>query len=156
MPKKPYIIITIISLLLIIITFSIIYIKDKKIDKFYLDDTYYNQGKFIKINHKTFNDLDKSTYILYTYNNYCNFSVPCENIFKEFMQKYKIDFIDIPYAEYKQTKLHSKIKYAPSIIIVKKGRVIAYLDANKDEDIDKYQDESKFELWLDKYIYFTK
>lgn len=154
--KRINIIIITISIILIIITFSLIGIKKRNTNKFYLDDVYYNQGEYIKINHENFKSLKNSSYILYTYNNYCNFSVPCENIFKTFMQKYNIDIIDIPYAEYKQTKLYSKVKYAPTIIIINKGKVIAYLDANKDEDIDKYQDEIKFELWLDKYIYFTK
>ena len=156
MSKKAYIITIIISIILIIITFSIIITKNRHIKKFYLDNVYYNQGEFIKIKYENFKKLEKSNYILYTYNNYCNFSVPCENIFKEFMQKYHIDFIDMPYNEYKKTELQKIVKYAPSIIIVKKGKVVAYLDANKNEDIEKYQDENEFEQWLNQYIYFSK
>ena len=54
----------------------------------------------------------------------------------------------------KKTYLYKKVKYAPSVIIVKKQKIIAYLDAEKDEDMDKYQDEKEFEKWLKKYIIF--
>ena len=47
------------------------------------------------------------------------------------------------------------MKYAPSIIIVKDKEIVSYLDANSDEDLDKYQDEEAFESYLNKYIYFN-
>ena len=39
-----------------------------------------------------------------------------------------------------------------------KGKIfsVMYLDANKKEDLDRYQDTSSFESWLDKYIYLSK
>ena len=50
---------------------------------------------------------------------------------------------------------YDKVLYAPSLIIIKKGEIIDYLDANSDEDLDKYQDVKKLELWLDNYINFS-
>ena len=72
------------------------------------------------------------------------------------MTKYSIDFIKIPFDKFKETYLYDEVKYAPSIIVVSDRKVITYLDANKDEDLDKYQDEKAFEKWLNNYIYFTK
>ena len=105
----------------------------KKQEKLTLTEKYYNEGNFITVN--TLDNLEKETYILYTYNNYCTFEIPCDKIFKEYMEKYKIDFISMPFKEFKNTKYYNKVKYAPSIIIIKQGKIISYLNANKNEDI---------------------
>lgn len=122
--------------------------------KFYLDNKYYNKGEYIKVES---NDITKKgKYIIFTYNNYCSLEVPCEDIFKEFMKEYKIDFLSIPFEDFKDTYLYNKVKYGPSIIIVNNGNIIAYLDSNKDEDIEKYQDVDKFTDWISKYVYLEK
>ena len=125
--------------------------KEKQIERFHLNNKYYNEGKFITI--KNLDDLKNDTYVLYTYNNYCTFKIPCENIFKEYMEKYKIDFYGIPFEQFKKTSFYREVRYAPSIILVKDGKIIEYLDANKDKDLDKYQDSKKFEEWINNYIY---
>ncbi len=55
--------------------------------------------------------------------------------------------------EMKESYLYKKVKYAPSVIIIKKGKIIAYLDADKNADLDKYQNEKVFEKWIKNYIY---
>lgn len=72
------------------------------------------------------------------------------------MDKYKIDFLSIPFEEFKETNLYKEVKYAPSIIIVNKNKVMGYLDANSDSDISKYQDVYEFEEWLSKFINFNR
>ena len=58
--------------------------------------------------------------------------------------------------EYKKTSYFNEVRYAPSIIVISKGKVLAYLDANKDEDLNKYQDSDEFESWLSEHIYLEK
>ena len=120
--------------------------------KFFLDEQYYNQGTFIEITSKDFESLDSQNYVLFTYNNYCTFSVPCDEIFKEFMEKFDIDFLSMPYEEFKETELHKIVEFAPSVIIVKNWKIIDYLDPEKDKYLDMYQDEWEFEKWILKYI----
>lgn len=136
-------------IVVIIITLTLILILNP--NKIYLTDKYYNEGKFIE--NVDVSKVKEENYILYTYNPYCSFETPCEEIFKSFMEKNKIDIISVPFSNFKETYLYSKIKYAPSIIIVKKGEVAAYLDANSDKDTQKYQDEKAFETWIKKYVY---
>ena len=54
---------------------------------------------------------------------------------------------------YKKTNYYKKVKYAPTIIIINKGKVVAYLDANSNSDLNKYQDIKEFEQWISNYIY---
>lgn len=123
-------------------------------EKFYLTEKYYNDGSFIEI--KNVENIKKESYLLYTYNNYCSLQIPCEEIFKSAMEEYKIDMLSIPFDDFKSTYLYEEVKYAPSIVIVKKGKIVTYLDANSDSDLDKYQDLEAFKKWLETYIYITK
>ena len=128
---------------------------DNKI-RFYLSDKYYHTGEFVKVDNKSLEKLNKENFILFTYNPYCNLPISCEKIFEEFMKKYNIDFISIPFSNFKETSYYDNVKYAPSVMIIKEGEVIDYLDANDDKDLQKYQDEKEFEKWLDSYVYFGK
>ena len=138
------------KVVLFIITLLIITGCNKNIEKIHLSDKYYNEGNYINI--KNLDGLEKDSYVIYTYNNYCSFKIPCEKVFKEYMEKYKIDFYSMPFEYFKKTSLYRKVKFGPSVVIVKEGKVIAYLDADKNEDLEKYQDSKKFEEWINKYI----
>ena len=127
-----------------------------KTEKFYLNDEYYNKGDYISLDSSTLESIKDNSMIIYTYNNFCNLPIHCENIFKEVMNKYKIDFISIPFAEFKKTSFYKDVSYAPSIVIVNNGKVVNYLKADSDNDYDKYQKSDVFEKWLNDYIYFSK
>lgn len=124
--------------------------------KFYLDEQYYNQGIFIEITSNDFENLDSQNYVLFTYNNYCAFSVPCDEIFQSFMSENKIDFLSISYEEFKKTKLHETVNFAPSVIIVRNWKVVDYLDSEKDKYLDMYQNVEKFWSWIKKYVNISK
>ena len=81
-----------------------------KRDIFYLSDKYYNMGNYIDISSEDLKKLDNESYILYTYNNFCNLPIHCQNIFKNVMDKYKIDVLSIPFEEFKKTDFYPKIK----------------------------------------------
>ena len=147
-----------ISIVLFLIIFLLVGCTSSKQEgsKFYLSNRYYNKGEYIDITKKQLKRLKHKNYILFTYNNYCTMATPCENVFKEFMNKYKIDIVSIPYEEFKDTEFSKTVKYAPSVIIVKNGEIISYLDAESDEDLPKYQNEEEFENWIKKYVYVKK
>ena len=141
--------------LILIVVLVIIFYPDTKA-RFYLDNKYYNdvegaEGNFIEVN-----TLPKGTYLVYVYANVCIFPSPCDEVFKEVMDKYGIDMLEISYDDLKKTKYHDKVLYAPSVMIIYKGTLKAYLDAESDEDLEKYQDASKFEEWLEQYVILEK
>ena len=143
--------------LIILVILGIIAISFHATKKFYLDKEYYNDKGLTEIEYAEVKSLldNKKTFILFVYNNFCQFSVPCENIFKETAIKNGIEIKQIPFQEFKKVDLYKKVKYSPSIIIIKNGKIVDYLNASKDEDIDKYQDSNEFESWLKKYVLFT-
>ena len=136
----------------ILIFITIIILTGCSNNTIYLEDNLYNNNEFISIDSTSINNKLDTTYLLYTYNNYCSMKIPCENIFKSVMEEYNISMYSIPYKDFKDTYLHDTVKYAPSVIIVDKGEIISYLDPNSDEDYDRYQDTNSFTKWLKKYI----
>ncbi len=130
--------------------------QEEKIEKFGLTDKYYGNGEFVKVDASALNELDKESFLLYTYNNFCIFKIPCDEIFQEAMTEKKIDIISIPFSEFKQTKYYKTVKLAPSVMIIKNGEIVKFLDAESDEDFNRYQDKDEFIKWLDKYIYLEK
>lgn len=130
--------------------------KEETTGKIVLESKYYGDSKLIEIDSDLFKKISNENYILYIYNNYCNLEVPCENIFKDYMDKYKISFLSMPFEEFKNTKFYKTIKYAPSVIIVRNGDIVSYLKSDSDEDLDKYQDVNEFSKWINSYISTTK
>ncbi len=155
--NKKLIIIMIILVVLIGIGSSIMYIYRDK-EKFYLEDTYYNKGGLKDTTIKEVNNLikNKKSFILFTYNDFCSFSVPCDSVFEESSNKMNIEILQIPYRDFKKTVLNKKLEYGPSVLIINKGKIVKYLDAEKDNDKELYQDTKKFNSWLQKYIYTQK
>ena len=121
--------------------------------KFYLDDEFYGSGEMIEITAEEFADLDNENYVLFTFNNFCAMAIPCEEIFDEFIEKNDVTFLSMKFDEFKKTSLHSTVKFAPSVIVVKWWNIVAYLDSEKDEDLVRYQDVEEFGKWITKYVY---
>lgn len=152
--KKGIIITSTIALVLIITICLFVFKKDDDVTKINLSKEYYNNGEFIKSSYEEVEKLldNKKSFLVYTYNNFCSFEVPCEEIFKVPLSKYKIDIIDLPIKEFRKTRLFNTVKFAPSVVIIKNGEILAYLDADSDDDFSKYQDTDEFEKWLIKYV----
>ena len=98
MNKK--IIISAIILTIIIVVPAILMMN--KYEKFYIEDKYYTNGEFIKIDSNELNQLidSKESFLLYTYNDYCSLKIPCDDIFKEVMEENNISMYSIRYEEF--------------------------------------------------------
>lgn len=123
--------------------------------KFSIEKEYYKESKFINANNEDIEKLkeNKKSFIVFTYNNYCLLEVPCDEIFKKVMDKYSLSFLYLPYEEMKNTFIYNEVKIAPSVILIKEGKIVAYLDAESDEDLPKYQDADEFDKWLNSFIF---
>ena len=139
---------------IILIPLSLLFITNLTKQKFTLESKYYNTGKFIDINGANLNELlnNKENFILFTYNNFCTFKVSCDEIFNESIKELNITILKIPFDEFKTTYLYNEVNYAPSVILIKEGKIIKYLNPEKHEDVPKYQDKKEFTSWIKEYI----
>ena len=65
---------------------------------------------------------------------------------------YVLHDITLTFENLKSTSIYDTVKLAPSFVIIKDGKIIDYLKADDDDDLDKYQDVDAFKSWLNKYI----
>ena len=61
---------------------------------------------------------------------------------------YEINFKDI-----NNTQIDDYVKYSPSLVIYDKGKLIAYMDANSDDDLQYYKSVDGIKNWVSKYVY---
>ena len=158
MNKNKIILIVVILLVLIIIGILLFVNSSKKIEKFYLDDEYYNELGLVTVEKDDLEKLlsEKKNFLLFIYNDVCSFKIPCDTIYDKVAKDNKFEILQMNFREFKDTSLYGKVKYAPSVIVIKDGKIVDFLDAESDEDLDRYQDGDKFLEWLSSYIYLNK
>jgi len=153
-----YKIFIIITALLITVGITFVIYKKNNNKPFYLNEKYYNQNDFIEVSTKDVNKLieNKSSFVICDYNNFCNFKKPCESIFKEFISTNKVGILKMKFEDFKNTDLYNEVKLAPTVMIIKDGKIIDYLQSDSNEDTNRYQDIKSFEKWIKKYIILKK
>ena len=145
-------------LILIICTISLVLFIKNKDNKFYLDKEYYDN---IGLSDTSIDEVEKlienkKSFILFTYNDFCNFSIPCDSVFEKAAKANNIKILQIPFKNFKKSSLYKTVKYAPSLIIIHDGKIIDFLDANSDDDYNLYQKEEEVSKWFKKYIKFKE
>lgn len=152
MKKKIIIYLSILFVLIITTVTSLITNKSEK--KFYLEDSYYETNNMTEIKIDELNQLidDKKSFAVFIYQPMCVTSSDFENILSEYLEENHISIYKIAFSNIKNTDIGKSVKYYPSFIIYNKGRMIDFLEANKDEDVDFYTSKEGFEKWFTSYI----
>lgn len=144
--------------LILICTIFIGCAKKEETTTFYLDDEYYNLADYVSVSSDELNDMikDKKSFALFVYQDLCVNSYNFETMLNEFSNENHINFVKIKFNEIEDTILASKIKYYPSLVIFKKGKIIDYLDANENSDTNKFKNKDDFTTWFKKYVKFKE
>ncbi len=53
---------------------------------------------------------------------------------------------------FKNTRLYEIVKYAPAVVIVDKGKILAYTDKESDDFIKIYENKKDFYNWIKEYV----
>ncbi len=119
---------------------------------FYLDDKYYGNNEIYEIGIEEFNNLisNKESFGIFVYQPACTTSAEFEQVLYDFFKQnnmsiYKIKFSDI----YEHTDF---LKFYPSFIIYRNGKMVDFLEADKDKDLKYYQSVNGFSEWFTKYV----
>lgn len=151
--KKKVLVITTIIVVIIVVAVTGICIFNKK-NKFYLNDKYYANPIAIE------NDLDdvekliknKESFLLFIYQPLCTTSYGLSQILNKYSREKGITYYTIAYSKIKDSDTFNYIKYYPSFVIFHKGKMVDFLDAESDEDTEKFKDEKVFSEWLESYV----
>ncbi len=146
-------------IILVIIAGIIVIIKRNVIEKtgnvmFYLEDKYYGTSVFNEINANELTDLieNKESFAIFIHQPFCSTSYEFNKILVKFAEENKISFYKINFEDMKQTDMYEDVKYYPSFAIYKEGTLIDFLDAESDEDLNRYKNKEEFEKWFNSYI----
>lgn len=126
----------------------------KKEKPFYLEDTYYGTNAMIEIKMDELNELinNKKSFVVFIYQPMCITSSDFENVLSSFLEEKQISIYKIAYSNIKDTKIGKTIKYYPSFIIYHNGKIVDFLEANKEEDVEYYTSKEGFKSWFLKYV----
>ena len=113
---------------------------DNKNKTFSLSEEYYKTNSFDELDKESFNELidKKKSFAIFIYQPLCTTSYEFNKILTEFAEDYQISFYKMSFANMKNTNLNDSIKYYPSLAIFHEGKLIDYLDANDDDDIEGF------------------
>ena len=149
MNKKKLLLVISVLILLSIIIFITFKVLNRN---FYLDDKYYGNNEIYEIGIEEFNNLisNKESFGIFVYQPACTTSAEFEQVLYDFFKQnnmsiYKIKFSDI----YEHTDF---LEFYPSFIIYKNGKMVDFLEADKDKDLKYYQSVDGFSEWFTKYV----
>ena len=158
--KKKCLLLLIIPIVIVITVLAVFFInKDTNTHElFHVNDRYYNSNRIVEITKEDLikKENNKESFLLFIYQPMCFASDKFNIILYDFVKKYDLSFLKIQFSEIEETELETCIKYYPSISIYKDGKVVAYLDANEDEDTKYYKSVNDFKSWLEQFIYIKK
>ena len=122
--------------------------------KFYLEDSYYNDGSINIIDDDKFNNLvkKKESFAIFIYEPSCITSNNFNEVLKEFSNKYNITIYALSYKDMKNTILKDDIKFYPSLALYNDGKLIDFLDAQDDNDTNAYKDVDGLSVWFFSFV----
>lgn len=149
-----------IIILIVIIVFLIVVIIERNFVQktsdfmFYLEEKYYGNSVFNEINSYKLNDLinDKESFAIFIHQPFCSTSYEFNKILTMFTEENKISFYKISFDEMKKTVMYENIKYYPSFAIYNNGKLVDFLEADSNEDLNCYKDMKEFKNWFSSYI----
>ncbi len=94
----------------------------------------------------------KKSFLLFVDQGGCTTADTLREFIAEYAEESVIRFYRMMFSDMKETILHEQIKYDPSIAIIDKGKAKAWLKADSNEDVERYNDYEAFKNWLEKYI----
>lgn len=124
---------------------------------FALESSYYEKGEVLELNLKEYKQLieEEKNFLLFLYQPQCTTSTTFQEVVEKFSQENQITIYRMLFSTMKKTNLEEKIQYYPSFVIFHEGSVVDYLEADKEEDKERYQKVEALSQWLQEYIHLT-
>ena len=123
---------------------------------FRLDDEYYAASEYIDINKDEYEQLisNKKTFIVMIDKPGCITTPAMRENMANFPDDMQFKYYRIIWDDVKESSLHEYVKFTPSVAIIRKGEVKAWLQADRDEDTKYFNDGEALKEWIKKYILF--
>lgn len=90
----------------------------------------------------------KKSFILLVDQGGCTTAERLKGYMRDFMKEAGAKAYRMMFSEVKNSSLHEKVKYYPSVVVISRGEVIGFLRADSDEDAKMYNDYEEFKGWM--------
>ena len=123
-------------------------------ERFRLSDEYYTPGELRDIDAATFNQLiaDQKSFVIMAHMITCPAETPLHTTTETLISTDNLVIFSMMDEEFKQTSLHDSVKYLPTAAIYRDGQLVAWLDAESDNDLPAYKSADGLRNWLAQYI----
>lgn len=122
--------------------------------KFPLDSDNFGSTSQVTITGEEYEDLIKNqkSFLIFVDQSGCITAEGLKKLVNTTSESKNLRFYRIMYADMRNTSLFGSVKYYPSVALVNKGKVVSWLRADADEDINRYKDQKSFDDWLNQHI----
>ncbi len=112
------------------------------------------EGNFINVDSTSYENLilNKQSFIVVVDQKACVTGVRLRGFIDDYVGESGLKAYRIMFEDMKQTSLYDKITYYPSVAVIDKGKMVAWLDAESNEDKPMFNEFESFNAWLNKYI----
>ena len=126
-------------------------------EKAVLDDEYRCvecDGEFVGLSIEEYEELieSKKTFVVFVDQGGCTTADRLREYVREWAMSSGVKVYRMMFDNIKQTSLHDFVKYYPSMVVVSKGKVVAWLRADADEDAAAYNGHDDFKGWIEKFL----
>ena len=110
------------------------------------------ENSLITVENSEFNQLiaDGKSFIVLSHLPGCTANILA--YLNQYATERHIRYVYYPWSLFRETSYHDQIQYAPTIALFGEGRLVAFLRADADADIAKYNSYDSFAEWLDGYL----
>lgn len=124
--------------------------------QFKLDNEYYAASESIDIDKEAYEKLvsEKKSFVVLIDKPGCTTTAKMRENMANFPYDTQFKYYRMMWNEVKKSSLHDKVKFTPSVAIVKSGEVYKWLQADKDEDTEYFNSGDALRDWIRKYILF--
>ena len=123
-----------------------------------LDAEYYCEGtceeEFTELSKEDYEDLikKKKSFVIFVDQSGCDGADRLRKFSSDYFSENGVKIYKMMFADLKETTLHEKVKYYPSLVVIRKGNVRAFLRADSDEDADAFNQYGSFIDWVNQHV----
>lgn len=121
---------------------------------FRLDETDYGNAALEPISAERLQQLvdEKASFAVFVSQPSCRASADFEKVLQSFVAEHSMRFYEIAFSDLKDLSFAKDIRFYPSFLIFKKGKLIDFLEADNDEDASAYTSLDGFMTWFTKQV----
>ncbi len=117
---------------------------------FYLDEKYYGESRLEEVDAERLQELinEGGAFGVLVHQPMCAVSTELVAVVEQFQSEQNMSFYKIAFSKLKEGGVAEELKYYPSFLIYREGKLVDFLEADNNEDTEKYKNLGEFSDWF--------